>query len=254
MSRPEETKRPGGPPPGPGGPKGPRGMRGGPKAKNPGKTMKRLVGIVLKGYPVQCALVLVSIVVSVLANVRGSLFLQTLIDDYITPMIGDTAPNFGPLLGALATMALIYAVGACSSYLYNRLMIHVTQGSLKKIRDQLFEHMESLAIPYFDRHAHGDIMSIYTNDTDTLRQLINQSVPQLISSTITIVSVFISMVRLSPILTVLVILMIVVLSYLMEASYLMDVAILYGLLNVLAIVLLSRIIVSRHRERKGEEP
>ncbi len=190
--------------------KGPRGMRGkgGPKAKNPGKTLKRLFGIVVKGYPVHCVLVVIGILLSVFANVRGTLFLQTLIDDYITPMIGSSAPDFGPLLKALTTMAGIYLVGVAFAYLYNRLMINVAQGTLKKIRDELFTHMETLSIPYFDRHSHGDIMSIYTNDTDTLRQLISQSIPQLISSGITIVSVFSSMVFLSPVLTVLVVAMV----------------------------------------------
>lgn len=185
-----------------------RGMKGGPKAKNPKQTLKRVFGMVVKAYPIHCVLVLAAIFVSVLANVRGSLFLQTLIDDYITPLIGQDVPNFVPLLKALTTMALIYAVGALSTYSYNRLMIVVSQGSLKKIRDDLFSHMETLSIPYFDTHAHGDLMSIYTNDTDTLRQLISQSVPQLISSTIMIVSVFTSMLMLSPILTCLVVVMI----------------------------------------------
>ena len=189
---------------------GPRGMKGGPKAKNPGKTLKRLFEIVVKGYPAHCVLVVIGIIVSVLANVRGSLFLQTLIDDYITPLIGSSAPNFVPLLKALSTMALIYLVGVLSTYTYNRLMVVVAQGSLKKIRDQVFAHMETLSIPFFDSHAHGDLMSIYTNDTDTLRQMISQSIPQLLSSSITIVSVFVSMLVLSPILTVLVLAMVFV--------------------------------------------
>ncbi len=197
-------------------PRGPmgrgRGMRKGPKAKNPGRTLKRLFDLVVKAYPVHCIFVIIGIVVGVLANVRGNLFLQTLIDSYITPMIGADTPDFTPLLKALGMMALIYLTGAASTYLYNRLMITVAQGSLTKIRDQLFEHMETLAIPYFDTHSHGDIMSIYTNDTDTLRQLISQSIPQLLSSTITIVSVFVSMLTLSPHLTLLVVFMIVIMT------------------------------------------
>ena len=192
--------------------RGPRGIKGGPKAKNPIQTLKRILGIVLKGYPVHCVFVVIGIVVSVLANVRGSLFLRTLIDDYITPMIGVPSPDFGPLFKALSTMALIYLVGVGSTYLYNRLMVVVSQGSLKKIRDQVFEHMETLSIPFFDTHAHGDLMSIYTNDTDTLRQMISQSIPQLLSSSITIVSVFVSMLILSPILTVLVLLMVFIMA------------------------------------------
>ncbi len=196
----------------PGGPGGPRGMRKGPKAKNPMKTLKRIFAIIVKGYPIQCVLVIIGIVVGVLANVYGSLFLQSLIDDYITPLVGSSAPDFTPLLKALATMAVIYLVGVVSNYLYNRLMIYISEGSLKKVRDGLFDHMETLAIPYFDTHTHGDLMSIYTNDTDTLRQMISQSIPQLLSSAITIVSVFASMVYLSPILTLMIIAMVFVMT------------------------------------------
>ena len=196
----------------PGGPGGPRGMRKGPKAKNPMKTLKRIFAIIVKGYPIQCVLVIIGIVVGVLANVYGSLFLQSLIDDYITPLVGSSAPDFTPLLKALATMAVIYLVGVVSNYLYNRLMIHISEGSLKKVRDGLFDHMETLTIPYFDTHTHGDLMSIYTNDTDTLRQMISQSIPQLLSSAITIVSVFASMVYLSPILTLMIIAMVFVMT------------------------------------------
>ena len=196
----------------PGGPGGPRGMRKGPKAKNPMNTLKRIFAIIVKGYPIQCVLVIIGIVVGVLANVYGSLFLQSLIDDYITPLVGSSAPDFTPLLKALATMAVIYLVGVVSNYLYNRLMIYISEGSLKKVRDGLFDHMETLAIPYFDTHTHGDLMSIYTNDTDTLRQMISQSIPQLLSSAITIVSVFASMVYLSPILTLMIIAMVFVMT------------------------------------------
>ena len=196
----------------PGGPGGPRGMRKGPKAKNPMKTLKRIFAIIVKGYPIQCVLVIIGIVVGVLANVYGSLFLQSLIDDNIPPLVGSSAPDFTPLLKALATMAVIYLVGVVSNYLYNRLMIHISEGSLKKVRDGLFDHMETLAIPYFDTHTHGDLMSIYTNDTDTLRQMISQSIPQLLSSAITIVSVFASMVYLSPILTLMIVAMVFVMT------------------------------------------
>lgn len=196
----------------PGGPGGPRGMRKGPKAKNPIKTLKRIFAIIVKGYPIQCVLVIIGIIVGVLANVYGSLFLQSLIDDYITPLVGSSAPDFTPLLKALATMAVIYLVGVVSNYMYNRLMIYISEGSLKKVRDGLFDHMETLAIPYFDTHTHGDLMSIYTNDTDTLRQMISQSIPQLLSSAITIVSVFASMVYLSPILTLMIVAMVFVMT------------------------------------------
>lgn len=176
------------------------------------KTMKRIFAIIVKGYPIQCVLVIIGIVVGVLANVYGSLFLQSLIDDYITPLVGSSVPDFTPLLKALATMAVIYLVGVVSNYMYNRLMIYISEGSLKKVRDGLFDHMETLAIPYFDTHTHGDLMSIYTNDTDTLRQMISQSIPQLLSSAITIVSVFASMVYLSPILTLMIIAMVFVMT------------------------------------------
>ena len=190
--------------------KPPKGMRGGPKAKDPKKTLKRLFEIVVKAYPGHCVAVVFCIFASVLANVRGTLFLQTLIDDYITPMIGAKTPDFLPLLKALAVMAAIYAVGAFCNYLYNRLMITVAQGSQKRIRDEIFSHMETLPISYFDTHAHGNIMSVYTNDIDTLRQLISQSVTQLLNSSVTIVSVFVSMLTLSPALTLLVVGMVLV--------------------------------------------
>ena len=196
-------------PHGPGGPHGPKGMRG-PKPKNPGKTLKRLFGYVFREYKLHMAIVLIAIFCSSLANVAGNLFLKSLIDDYITPLLGTNGANFAPLLKAIGIMALIYYTGALSTYLYNRLMIEVTQGTMKTIRDEMFSHLEKLPIKYYDTHAHGDIMSHFTNDTDTLRQMISQSIPQLLSSVITIISTFISMIVLSPILTILVILMVVV--------------------------------------------
>ena len=196
-------------PHGPGGPHGPKGMKG-PKPKNPGKTLKRLFGYVFREYKLHMAIVLIAIFCSSLANVAGNLFLKSLIDDYITPLLGTNGANFAPLLKAIGIMALIYYTGALSTYLYNRLMIEVTQGTMKTIRDEMFSHLEKLPIKYYDTHAHGDIMSHFTNDTDTLRQMISQSIPQLLSSVITIISTFISMIVLSPILTILVILMVVV--------------------------------------------
>ena len=147
---------------------------------------------------------------SSLASVAGSLFIETLIDDYITPMIGQEAPDFMPLISALCMMAGIYLVGVLSTLIYNRILIEVSQGTLRKTRDMLFEHMEKLPISYFDTHAHGDIMSIYTNDTDTLRQLISQSLPSLISSVLTIIGVLISMISISIPLTIVVLLMVAV--------------------------------------------
>ncbi len=169
------------------------------------KTLCRLFKLVLKKYPVHCIIVLLAILISSLSGVVGTLFLKNLIDDYITPFIGQANPSFKPLFNALTLMACVYLAGALSTYLYNRLMITVTQGTLRDIRNDIFKHMESLPIKYFDTHTHGDIMSIYTNDTDTLRQMLSQSIPQMISSAITIVSVFISMVMLSIPLTILIV-------------------------------------------------
>lgn len=165
-------------------------------------TMKRLFHDIFTTYPLHLILVVIFIIVSVLANVQGTLFTQTLIDSYITPMIKDGSHDFGPLLGAIRRVAAFYILGIFSTYMYNLLMIYVNQGMLKKMRDAMFTHMETLPIRYFDTHAHGDIMSCYTNDIDTLRQMISQSIPQIINATFTIVSVLISMIYLSPILTV----------------------------------------------------
>lgn len=165
-------------------------------------TMKRLFRDIFTTYPIHLILVVILIIVSVLANVQGTLFTKTLIDSYITPMIKDGSHDFGPLLGAIRRVAAFYILGIFSTYMYNLLMIYVNQGMLKKMRDAMFTHMETLPIRYFDTHAHGDIMSCYTNDIDTLRQMISQSIPQIINAAFTIVSVLISMIYLSPILTV----------------------------------------------------
>ena len=175
---------------------GPRGGMAGrprPKVANPGKLLKRIMGEVFKHYAPHCVVVLVCIFLSAFANVRASLFLQTLIDDYITPMVQQQSTDFGPLVGALVKIGCIYLVGILASWANARIMVNVTQGTMRNIRIELFTHMESLPIRYFDTHPHGDIMSVYTNDVDTLRQMISQSIPQLISSVITILSVFISM-------------------------------------------------------------
>lgn len=162
-----------------------------------GKTMKRLIVYIVKEYKLQCLMVVICILFSSLASVVGTLFLRNLIDDYITPLLGVESPNFIPLLKMLGIMAIVYYVGVISTYLYSRIMIQISQGTLKRIRDDLFTHMETLSIPFFDQNAHGDLMSLYTNDTDTLRQMISQSLPQLLNSIITVVSVFISMMVLS---------------------------------------------------------
>ena len=193
---------------------GPRGM-GGPKPKveNPGKLLKRIMDEVFKHYLPHCILVLICIIVSALANVQASLFLKTLIDDYIVPMTKQTTPDFGPLAGALVRIGCIYAIGVLAAWLNARIMVNVTQGTLRNLRVQLFTHMESLPIRYFDSHPHGDIMSVYTNDVDTLRQMISQSIPQLVSSAITIVSVFISMCLMSWELTVVTMLMVALMLF-----------------------------------------
>ena len=184
MAQVKEVKGPGG---------GPRGMGPKPKVENPGKLLKRIMGEVFQHYLPHCILVLVCIVVSALANVQASLFLQTLMDDYIVPMTQQQNPDFAPLAAALLRVGIIYVVGILAAWLNARTMVNVTQGTLRNLRTQLFTHMESLPIKYFDQHPHGDIMSVYTNDVDTLRQMLSQSIPQLISSAITIVSVFVSM-------------------------------------------------------------
>ncbi|MBQ6636187.1 MAG: ABC transporter ATP-binding protein [Lachnospiraceae bacterium] len=196
---------------------GPRGMRGRPRPKveNPGKLLRRIFSYVFRYYGLHLILVAVCIVVSVFANVQGTMFTRTLIDKYILPMVeqvkaGQGSPDFSPLLRAMARVACFYLVGIGSAYLQARTMAFVTQGTMKHMRTELFDHMESLPIKYFDTHAHGDIMSVYTNDIDTLRQMISQSMPQLLNSTITIVSIFSMMLVLSPPLTAVSMVMVIV--------------------------------------------
>ena len=193
---------------------GPRGMGGPrPKVENPGRLLKRIMAEVFQHYLPHCILVLICIVVSALANVQASLFLQTLIDDYIIPMTQQQDPSFAPLAGALMRVGCIYVVGILAAWLNARIMVNVTQGTLRNLRVQLFTHMESLPIRYFDTHPHGDIMSVYTNDVDTLRQMLSQSIPQLVSSAITIVSVFASMCMLSWQLTIVTMLMVALMLF-----------------------------------------
>ena len=191
---------------GPGGP-GKRGMPK-PKLENPGKIFKRLANLILKHYKIHVIVVIICIFVSVLANVQGTLFTKTLIDEYILPLLGTENPDFGPLAMAIGRVACFYAIGVAASYTYNRIMIYVSQGTLRDVRNEMFAAMEKLPIKYFDTHPHGDIMSLYTNDTDTLRQMISQSMPQMLNSAITIVSVTISMITLSIPLTLLTFVMI----------------------------------------------
>ncbi len=181
------------------------------------KVLGRLIGYVLKNYRFACIFVLLFIIISSLASVTSSLFLKSLIDDYITPiLVSEGAADFTPLFIALCKMAAIYGVGVLSTYLYARILINVAQGTMKRIRDDLFSHMEKLPIRYFDTNPHGDIMSVYTNDTDTLRQVISQSIPQFLASMITVVSVFISMCVLSLYLTFIVVIMLIVMKVAMS--------------------------------------
>lgn len=190
------------------GPRGPRGPK--PKIKNPGKLFARLMGFIFKKYLPACIIVVICIFVSVLANVQGTMFTKNLIDDYIVPLLKTKTPDYGPLLAAMGRVAVFYGIGVISTFAYSKIMIYVSQGTIKNLRVELFSHMQDLPIRYFDSHAHGDIMSIYTNDIDTLRQLISQSLPQILNSAITVVSVFVSMIILNIPLTVLTIVMVIV--------------------------------------------
>lgn len=190
------------------GPRGPHGPK--PKIKNPGKLFARLMGFIFKKYLPACIIVVICIFVSVLANVQGTMFTKNLIDDYIVPLLKTGNPDYGPLLAAMGRVAVFYGIGVISTFAYSKIMIYVSQGTIKNLRVELFSHMQDLPIRYFDSHAHGDIMSIYTNDIDTLRQLISQSLPQILNSAITVVSVFVSMVILNIPLTVLTIVMVIV--------------------------------------------
>ncbi len=190
---------------------GPRGARGPrPKLENPGRLIKRVLGYTFKDYAVHWIVVVICIVTTVLASLQGTLFMRKLIDDYIAPMLLQQDPDFSPLAGAIARVACFYALGVLASFVQSRLMIYVTQGTMKNLRDDLFEKMEKLPIRYFDTHAHGDIMSIYTNDIDTMRQMISQSIPQLLNSVISVVSTLISMLVLDIPLTLVTLLMVAV--------------------------------------------
>lgn len=191
-------------------------MRGrGPKQKveNPGKIMKRLFGYMLKNYKLQFFIVVVCIITTAVATLRGTLFMKSLIDDYIVPMTQTQNPDFAPLASALKQLITMYVIGIICAYAYNRIMVNVSQGTMRKLRTDLFTHMESLPIKYFDTHAHGDIMSVYTNDVDTLRQLMSQSIPQTINSLVTIVITFGSMIVLDIPLTIISLFMVGVMMF-----------------------------------------
>ncbi len=167
------------------------------RVKNPGRIFKRVAGFVLERYRIRIFIVVACIIIGVLANVQGTLFLRTLIDGYILPMVRDGSRDFTPLLMAMLRVGIIYLIGIICAYVHQRIMIGVSQGTLRDLRCELFSKMENLPIRYFDTHAHGDIMSVYTNDIDTLRQMISQSLPQFLNSLITITSVLISMILLN---------------------------------------------------------
>ena len=173
----------------------PRGMKS--TVANPWKVFSRIMGFVFHKYLFACIAVLVCIIISVIANVQGTMFMRTLIDDFIIPLLGQTTPDYSGLLHEIIRVGIFYAIGILASYSYNKIMVYITQGTLDRLRNEMFDHMETLPIRYFDTHAHGDIMSMYTNDVDTLRQMISQSIPQLINSGITIISIIISMITLS---------------------------------------------------------
>ena len=173
-----------------------------PKVKNPGKILKRIFSMIFEKYSIHVIVVLICVLLNTYASIQGTLFTKTLIDDYIAPMLLKSSPDFAPLLSAIIRIAIIYLLGVGASFLQQKLMIYVAQGTLLRIREKIFSSMEKLPIKYFDTHSHGDIMSIYTNDVDTLRQLISQSLVQLVSSVVTICWTFVTMVMLSVPLTI----------------------------------------------------
>ncbi|MBY0758627.1 MULTISPECIES: ABC transporter ATP-binding protein [Sellimonas] len=182
-------------------------------SRNTIKTGKRLLGYVTRRFKLQFIAVFICIIISSIASISVSLSLKFLLDDYIIPLIGKKTPDFSELYMALTVLGTIFLMGILASFIYTRLMVYIGQGVLKEVRDDMFEHMQKLPIRYFDQNTNGSIMSLYTNDTDTLRQMINQSIPQVLMSSITIVVTFISMVALSPLLTILAVVMIFVLIF-----------------------------------------
>ena len=184
-----------------------------PQIENPGQVFKRLMSYVFQKYKWHYILVIVLICVGVLASVQGTLFQKSLIDDYIKPMLLADKPDFSPLLEAMARVAGFYLIGVVAVFTQNRIMVNVTQGVLRDMRNDVFTHMEKLPVKYFDTHSHGDIMSVYTNDIDTLRQVVSQSIPQLVNSSVTIVSVLASMIYLSIPLTLVTLLMVCVMLF-----------------------------------------
>ncbi|MCF2554787.1 ABC transporter ATP-binding protein [Faecalicatena contorta] len=191
--------------------KAPRGIKS--QVENPGKIFKRLMSYVFRTYKYHYIAVVILIFVSVIANVQGTMFTKNLIDDYITPLLLTDQPDFAPLMKAMMRVAGFYLIGIAATFSFNKIMVYVTQGTLRNMRDDLFENMQKLPIKYFDTHAHGDIMSVYTNDIDTLRQMISQSIPQIINSGFTIVSVLVSMLILNVPLTVVTLSMVAIMLF-----------------------------------------
>ena len=192
---------------------GPRGPKNGGKSADPKKSLGKVLRYVMEKYNAACVIVVIGIIISALGILTMTLFMQTLIDQYIMPLMGQADPDFTPLANRLIKLGVVLAAGIISTYAYNRIMVTVSQGTMKRLRVQLFSHMESLPIKYFDTHAHGDIMSVYTNDVDTLRQLISQSIPQTINSVISLVSTLISMIVLDIPLTLVSLLMVGVMMF-----------------------------------------
>ncbi len=197
---------------GPGGPGRP-GSGEKPKVEYPGKILRRLMGYIMKSYTPAIIVVMICILYNAFAMVQGTLFMQELIDGYIEPLLQSETPDFSSLLHGILRVAFFYALAVAASYAQAKIMVYVTQGVLRNLRDDLFSHMEKLPVRYFDTHAHGDIMSVYTNDADTLRQMVSQSIPQLFSSIVTILSVIGSMLYLSVPLTALTLFMVAVMLY-----------------------------------------
>ena len=192
---------------------GQRGPKNGGKSADPKKSLGKVLRYVMEKYKAACVIVVIGIIISALGILTMTLFMQTLIDQYIMPLMGQADPDFTPLANRLIKLGVVLAAGIISTYAYNRIMVTVSQGTMKRLRVQLFSHMESLPIKYFDTHAHGDIMSVYTNDVDTLRQLISQSIPQTINSVISLVSTLISMIVLDIPLTLVSLLMVGVMMF-----------------------------------------
>ena len=177
------------------------------------KTIKRLLKYVTENYKLQLAVVLVSIIISALVGVIGTQFIKYLIDDFITPLLGSQSPDYSALLNVIMIMAVIYLVGVVCTFTYNRLMVNISQGVLNKIRTQMFNHMQKLPIRYFDSRTHGDIMSTYTNDVDTLRQMLSQSIPQVFSACVSMVAVLIAMFATNLYLTLVVLAMVILMIF-----------------------------------------